>query len=52
MESTIERLPNRGLFHHYVISIGSVKGEVISIPRYVEEGINYMLVELRRAQIQ
>jgi hypothetical protein len=52
VESTIERLENHGVYHRYVVTVGSKKGEVTSVPEYVEEGINQMLIELRRAQIQ
>lgn len=45
----IERLPDRGDYQHYIVRVGNLVGEVISLRDYVEQGINQMLNELRRA---
>lgn len=49
MESTIERFEDFRGYQYYVVTVGNRKGEMWSLPEFVERGINELLRELCRA---
>lgn len=50
LRMNLERFPDVGIHQHYKVTIGSVSGEIYSVPEMVETCVDDLLCELRQIE--